>query len=143
MACDDKVKLTCGEVFPATCVDFEGDLGANTKITDDCVTIEETTEDLYEITDEIISDLDTSELGTLCITYPLEDGLIKPKNVFKQLEEEICNLQTQLGTATDLENLDITGWSIDLECLSDACNDPITTLGGLLQALVTKVCETP
>lgn len=141
MGCGNKTKETCGDVVYATCVDYEGDLGVNTKIVDDCVTIEETTEDLYSITDDIILDLDTSELGELCLTYPLIEGTVRPKSVLKVHETEICQLKEDLEALGDLENLDITSWDIDFECLSDQCENPITTLGGLLQALVTQSCN--
>lgn len=142
MGCKDKVKETCGDVTYSTCVDFEGNLGTNTKITDDCVTIEETTEDLYQITDEIISDLDTSNLGSLCINYPLEDGVIKPKAVFEAHESKLCELEQSIVDLSDLQNVDITNWTgLDLSCLNGVCNTPPTTLGKLLQVLTTRVCN--
>lgn len=142
MACDNKIKNTCGDNIYATCVDFEGTLGKNTKIEDSCVTIEETTEDLYEITDEIIEGLDTSELGQNCMTYPLNDGIILTKTVLKVHEEKICELEQKITTLNDLENVDITGWTgLDLSCLNGVCNTPPQTLGELLQVLTENACN--
>ncbi len=142
MACGDKVKETCGENVYATCVDFEGTLGANTKITDSCVTIEETTEDLYQITDEIIDGLDTSGLGTLCLTYPLTGGVVLVKSVLETHEAKLCELETSIADLSDLQNVDITGWTgLDLSCLNGVCATPPQTLGELLQALTDQVCN--
>ena len=142
MGCGNKIKETCGDTMYATCVDFEGTLGVNTKITDSCVTIEETTEDLYVITDEVIAGLDTTELGQLCMTYPLEGGVVKPKAVFKALEAKVCELDTALQNLNNLKEIDITSWNlIDLGCLSDACSNPIITLGEWVQAVTTQICN--
>lgn len=141
MGCGHKIKETCGDTIYATCVDYEGTLGDNTKITDSCVTIEETTEDLYEITDEIIAGQDTSELGNLCLTYPLTEGVVLVKSVLEVHEEKLCELETSIADLSNLENVDITGWTgLDLSCLNGVCATPPTTLGELLQALTNQVC---
>lgn len=140
MGCGNKTKETCGEVTYATCVDYEGDLGKNSKITDNCVTIQETTEDLYYITDDIITDLDMSDLGDNCLTYPLIEGSVRPKTVLKVHEDEICEIKEKLEDLNNLKNLDITSWNLNLDCLSDQCNNPVTTLGSLLEAIVSITC---
>ena len=101
MACNDDISNACADPIKATCVDYDGPLGENTKITDDCVNQNDVNQDLYAITDEIISDTDTSNLGALCITYPVTDGKILPKSVFEQNEIEICDLKTRVQ---ELEN---------------------------------------
>ena len=141
MACGSKTRETCGDVMYATCVDYEGMLGANTKITDECVTIEETTEDLYAITDEIISNYDTSGLGQLCMTYTLTDGSILPKTVFETHEQKICELDSALQALNNLEGVNISGWAVDFDCLQDACNNPIQTLGQWVQAATSAICD--
>lgn len=141
MSCGNKIKETCGDNVYATCVDYEGVLGDNTKITDDCVTIEETTEDLYVITDEIITDLDTSELGQSCLNYPLTEGLIKPTSIFKIHEEKLCDLSTELENLNNLKDLDITDWGIDFGCLVNECQTPTVTLGNALTNISKSICE--
>ena len=141
MGCGNKVKETCGDVMYATCVDFEGNLGVNTKITESCVTIEETTEDLYLITDEIIEGLDTSNLGNLCLTYATTGGTILPKTVLEVHEQKLCELDQKFLDLNDLENLDISGWNVDFGCLEDACNNPVLTLGGFAQAVQQAICD--
>lgn len=141
MGCGNKVKETCGDVIYATCVDYEGTLGDNTKITDSCVTIEETTEDLYAITDEIISNLDTSGLGNLCLTYPTTGGNVLPKTVLEVYEEKICEFEQKFTDLNDLENLDISSWNVNFGCLEDSCNQPVLTLGGFAQAVTDAICD--
>ena len=143
MACNDDISNTCSDPIKATCVDYDGQLGANTNITDDCVNQNDVNKDLYDITDKVISDSDTSNLGELCITYTLTEGSILPKSVFEQHEVEICDVKTRVTDLenTDYANLDITGFGLDFECLVDPCGDPITTLSQLLQLLISKSCE--
>jgi len=134
----NKIKNTCPDSVMAPCVDYQGALGENTKITSDCVTIADTTEDLYEITDEIISDIDTSELGNECITYP--SGLNASK-ALKTHEEEICELKSQIEVlqTTALCDMSIQGCGLSLGILTDACDEPITTFGQLLQAMIDQI----
>ncbi len=141
MGCGNKVKETCGDTMYATCIDFEGTLGVNTKIIDSCITIEETTEDLYVITDEIIAGLDTTNLGNLCLTYPTTGGNILPKTVFEVHEAKLCELDQKFIDLNDLENLDISSWNVDFGCLEDACNNPVLTLGGFAQAVQQAICD--
>jgi hypothetical protein len=141
MACSDDISNICVDPIKATCVDYEGALGANTKITEDCVNQNDVNEDLYAITDEIIENIDASNLGNLCITYPV--GTITPKSALEQHEIEICDLQTRV-TALENQNfadLDITGFGLNFSCLVDPCGAPITTLGQLLQIMINKDCE--
>lgn len=143
MSCKDKISNICVDPTLATCVDYEGPLGANTKIVDDCVNQHDVNEDLYIITDEIIDGLDTSTLGELCLTYPLTDGKVTPKSVFETHEIKICELDSRVDTLEnfDYSTLNITGFDLDFKCLVDACGDPITTLGQLLQIMIDKDCE--
>lgn len=143
MSCNNKISNLCIDSIKSGCVDNEAELGQNTKITETCVTQTNVNKDLYDITDEIITNSDTSDLGNLCITYPLTDGIITLKTVNSVNEQEICNLKDKV---TELENkdfssLDITGFGLDFNCLVDPCGDPITTLGQLLQILINQTCN--
>lgn len=143
MACNDKISNICVDPIKSTCVDYEGSLGENTTIKDECVTQHEVNEDLYTITDNIIENQDTSELGDLCLTYTITDGKILPKSVFEVHEQEICDLKDRVQQleGMDFGALDITGFNLDYQCLVDPCGDPITDLKTLLQLLINKACN--
>lgn len=143
MSCNDTLSNTCPDPILSTCVDHEGPLGENTKIISDCVNQSDVNTDLYTITDEIISKSDTSDLGSLCITYPLTGSVILQKSVFIQNEIEICSLKNRVTAIEDRDygDLDITGFDLDFGCLVDPCGDPITTQKQLLQLLISKACE--
>ncbi len=140
MSCQDKLTNLTLHTTNSKEVDYEGNLGTNTKITEPCVNQEEVNEDLYSLVDETIEKLDTSSLGNSSITFPLTEGEIKFEDVIKQYETEISTLKAKV---TNLENkdycnIDITGCGIDFGTLLDPCSGPITTLGQLLNTLVSK-----
>ncbi len=136
MACGENLTNTCVEPVKSTCVEFEGTLGANTKITSECVTQHEVDEDLYAITDEVIEGLDNSGLTSTCITIPVGSTTAEIIAIY---ESKICELE---GKVTTLENidystLDVTGWGLTIPaCIADPCASPPTTLGPLLQAIM-------
>ena len=140
MACNENISNTCMDPIKSTCVDHEGTLGANTKITDECVNQYEVNEDLYAITDEVIEGLDISTLTSACITIPVDATVA---DVIILYEAKICELNTQI---TDLENiayedLDITTWGLTIPgCIADVCANPPTTLGVLVQAMMDNQC---
>ncbi len=70
MSCNGDISNMCADPILTTCVDHEGALGANTKITDDCVNQSDVNTDLYAITDETIAGLDVSGLLVLVLLYP-------------------------------------------------------------------------
>ena len=143
MACNDKISNICIDPIKASCVDYEGPLGDNTTIKDECVTQHEVNEDLYSITDTIIESQSTSELGNLCLTYPITDGKILPKSVFETHEQEICDLKDRVTVLEEMNfgELDITGFNLDFACLVDPCGDPITNLQQLLQIMINQICN--
>lgn len=141
-SCGNKVKSTCVERTYATCVQYETPLPDFSKIIDqDCVTVEDTTEDLYSLVEDIRSDIDLSALGESCLEYVQVGNKNIVKNVLLTYEQEICALQTRV---TELEteaicNKDITQCGLDLTGLVDQCDTPITTLGQLLEYLLTRL----
>lgn len=141
MSCN-KISNLCADPTLSVCVDHEAPLGVNTKIITDCVNQSDVNTDLYAITDEVIENSGTSNLGNLCVVYPLTEGVITLKSVNEQNEIEICNLKTKVTNLEtfDYSNLDITGFTLDFKCLADPCGDPITKLGQLLQIIIDKSC---
>ena len=77
---NNKLKNTCGIKTPSRCVFYDLDLPEFSKlnILNDCITIEETTEDLYNLTDLILSSIDTKELGKQCLKYKVSKNKYKP-----------------------------------------------------------------
>lgn len=135
MACNDISNL-CSNPALSSCLDHEGPLGANTKITDDCVNQFDVNGDLYAITDEIITGLDNSALTSTCITIPTGATTAE---IIALYEAKICELNAEVTTlqAIDYSTLDITGWGLTIPtCIADACGVVPTTLGPLLQVIM-------
>jgi hypothetical protein len=144
--CNNRVKQTCGSINYATCISYETELPTFSEL-GGCVSIEETTEELYNLVGEIKEEIDLSELGEKCLEYITdENNKVVVKNVLLKFEEKICELEekvTELET-TDICNKSITSCNLDLSCLDSLpCDTPINTLGDLLQAMINKICETP
>lgn len=140
--CGNKVKNTCGEKVYATCVYYETVVPAFSSLTEqDCNTIEETTEDTYELIGAIKDEIDLSALGADCITYGVTPKIVK--NVLLKYEEEICDLKAKVLVleTTAICNVDITGCGLTLGV--DDCDNPITTLGQLLEYILTNLTPAP
>ena len=138
----NKIKHTCGSTNYATCIHFEGSVNTDSEFDEnDCLSIEQTTQDIYNQ----LENLDLSALGERCLTYAeSEDGKNIVKNVLLKFEEEICNLKEELETVKNRPLCEMPlGDCVDTKCLVDACNENISTVGQLLQALVDINCETP
>src|SRR5699024_202091 len=95
---ENDIKDTCFQEQYASCVYYEKNLPDFTKIEEDCVTIEDTTEDIYNIISDIKEELDISGLGNKCITYPTDKNI---NTVLQQQEQEICELKQKVQ---DLES---------------------------------------
>ena len=140
---NNKLSNTCTEVIQAPCVDYQGELGDNTKITSDCVNIENVAEDLYQITDEIIENMSVSEIGNSCISFQQEPTRVA--DVLKKYEEEICNLKQQVETLQTnfICNVDISDCGLNLSNLQPTndtpCTNPLQTLKDVLQAIIDKL----
>ena len=144
-SCQSKVKHTCtGSIQYALCTSYEGILPEFSEL--ECPSIEETTEELYNLVGEIKEQTDLSELGEKCLEYLLdENDKIVVKNVLLKFEEEICNLKEELELVKNRQICDIpiTECLPDLGCLALPCDTSITTLGDWMLAVQTKLCETP
>ena len=139
----NKIKHTCGSIVFADCTSYQTDLPEFSEL--ECPSIEETTEELYNLVGEIKEETDLKDLGDKCLEYvETEEGKIIVKNVLLKFEEEICNLKEELETVKNRPLCEMPlGDCVDTKCLVDACNENISTVGQLLQALVDINCETP
>lgn len=143
----NKISNKCGNTNYAPCIVYQGDIPTHSPLTgQECVNIEETTEDTYELITGIREQIDLSDLGQQCLTY-IEDpeGRIVVNNVLLKYEEEICALKTKIEEleTTSICDKDITQCGINLAGLVDQCNEPINTLGQLLSFLVDQHVITP
>lgn len=143
MACGNKTKNTCGEKGYATCVYYEKAVPDFSEL-EDCITLEETTEELYKIIKDLKEQVDLSALGEGCLTYVEdEQNRIVVKNVLLKYEEEICTLKDkveELETKSISEML-IADWGLALDCLTLPCDNSIATVKDLFQAIINKTCE--
>lgn len=141
MSCTDKKKQRCPKVY-ANCVSYESEVNTDSALkNENCLTIEETTQDIYNQLGKIATVTDLSNLGNNCLTYPKVDNKYQLKDVLKKFEEKLCDLDTTDPSKECINiNSDITSWGLNLECLEDACGEQITTFKGLLQAIITKIC---
>lgn len=136
--CGNKIKHTCAEKNYATCVYYELEVpDFSSLVGEDCITLEETTEDQYNILADILSEIDMSALGNCpTIDYPpSRQGLII-KNVILQLEQEICDLKDRVNTleTTAICDMDITNCGLTLP--DNPCGGTFSTLGELLGYLL-------
>ena len=141
MNCHNKIKHTCSTTNYSTCVHYEGSVNTDSQYDEnDCLSIEETTQDIYNQ----LENLDLSALGELCLEYTQASGKNIVKNVLLKFEEEICNLKEELETVKNRPLCEMPlGDCVDTKCLVDACGDPVTTWGQLVQILIDRECETP
>lgn len=135
-------KHTCGSKSEAACTYYRLDVPADSSlINEDCVTIEETTEELYNITTQINTELDFSNLGDLSIEYnEATPNNPTAKEVAEAFEREIDGLKTaQSDRITDICNLPIEDCDLDLQTLVDSCNVQPSTFKDILQTLIDEI----
>ena len=140
-SCQSKVKHTCtGSIQYALCTQYETDLPEFSEL--ECPSIEETTEELYNLVGEIKEETDLSELGEKCLEYLLdENDKIVVKNVLLKFEEEICELEEKINLleTTDICNKSIVSCSLDFGDLVDTCGNQPTTLAETLQLILDSL----
>jgi hypothetical protein len=141
--CGNKIKHTCSEKNYATCVYYELEVPSfSSLINEDCITLEETTEDQYNLIGGIKSEIDLSALGQDCINYGVNPKTVK--SVLLKQEQEICNLKDRVNTleTTAICDINITDCGLDLSGINNNCSSPVTTLADLLGYLLDNT-QTP
>ncbi len=137
----NRISHTCGERTYLICSEYEGSVNSDSSLIEEsCLNGQEVVQDIYNQ----LENLDLSALGELCLEYTQASGKNIVKNVLLKFEEKICEYEQRI---TELENRPLCemplGDCVDTKCLVDACNENISTVGQLLQALVDINCETP
>jgi hypothetical protein len=138
--CGNKIKHTCTEKNYATCIYYELEVPTfSSLVGEDCITLEETTEDQYNILSGIKSEINLSALGQDCIPYGATPKTVK--NVLLRYEQEICDLKDRINTleTTAICDINITNCGIDLSGINNNCSSQVTTLGELLTYLVDNI----
>ena len=138
----NKIKNTCtGSLQQATCTEYQTELPSFSELSE-CVSIEETTEELYSLIGKIKTEIDLSELGERCLEYVEAGGKIFVKNVLLKLEEEICNQKEEIEELRNRKICDtpISECVTSFDCLVGACDNSIITLGDWMSAVQVKIC---
>ena len=146
MNCDRvKLKNRCGLKTSARCVFYDLSLPEHSKlkILNECITIEETTDDLYALTKHILDHLDTSELGKGCLSYQESKSSYKDekvtliKDILKKLEDEVCALKNVGNSGSEGNNFG----KLDLKCLvTDPCDTALSDTD-VIQLIINKLCS--
>lgn len=99
--CGNKIKHTCGGVYSfALCTKYEGSVSSNSDLLDkDCLDVQEVIEDLYDITEDIYSQIDVSNIQNDCIVFT-EPRTVS--TVLSQIIDKICALEDIVTTQTNL-----------------------------------------
>jgi len=147
--CGNGPKITCGERTEAACVFVEMTLLVWpdwSAFEDTCATAEDLFEELYEQVIVVTDEIDIKDISTDCLT--IAPGVVLTvKNVIPAQIAKICELEARIAVLEApcaVLATDISGCNLDISCLNtDPCNNPVvlTTMGALLQSLITKVCE--
>lgn len=114
---------SCGDIAFSQCVRYEEELPEFSKITKNCVNLEDTTKDIYTLIGEI------------------REGI--PENLKDRLEEletQVVNMQLQI---TDLQEQDIclkniTG-CVNVATIEDPCGEQAENLGQILNYILSKL----
>lgn len=110
---------TCGQPTFSPCVRYELELPDISKIEKSCVTIEDTTKDLYEIAQEQKQEL--------------EDKVEELQTEINTLKEQLENLQEENICLKDITEC------VNLQSIQDPCGTPITNLAQVLNYLIDRV----
>lgn len=144
MGCGDKPKYTCGDRRSnARCVFYDIPVPTYSKLVEeDCLTVEETTEDIYKLISWIKESVDLTgvsfnelEVEEVSDSYIKNNHRVLLKEVITKLISELYNLKNKVDEK-DPERMDL-----DYKCLVSSCGDPISTTEQLLQTLIDEVCN--
>jgi len=141
MACGDKRKNTCGRKHNSLCVQYDGYISEHSELNDEsCISIEETTEDLYHITDNIYSDIYLGNLSNSCINYDEDEYRnVKVNEAIVKHRDILCEL---LEKDKEVNEINISDWNLNTDCLviDGGCRNEYS-LRDVIQSLIDKVCS--
>ena len=140
-----KPKHTCGDRSSnARCVFYDLNTPSFSKLSDsECVTVEETTSDLYNLVSWLresinIENLDIRDLDLQSVLDSYEPT--KQRYLVKDVLEGIISQVDDIKKLAESNDTN-SGLELDFKCLVSSCGAPITSLKDLLQALIDEVCN--
>ena len=140
-----KPKHTCGDRSSnARCVFYDLNIPSFSKLSDsECVTVEETTSDLYNLVSWLresinIENLDIRDLDLQSVLDSYEPT--KQRYLVKDVLEGIISQVDDIKKLAESNDTN-SGLELDFKCLVSSCGAPITSLKDLLQALIDEVCN--
>lgn len=139
MGCNNKISQKCGTVVYSPCVKYELEVPEISSLYEEgCLSIEDTTKDLYNLVEDVYEGINLSGLGTKCLSYV---PAAKVKDILIKYEEEICTLKTKVETleTTAICDMLITSCGLDLTGISDQCDNPVRTVGELFNYILTQI----
>lgn len=145
MGCENAPKYTCGDrKSNARCVFYDLPVPEYSKLDEeDCVTIEETTEDIYKLVSWLKESIDTEDFEIECLevdkvkdTYRKDNNRYLLVDIVKELVKKSCsnNDKSDQSINNILSNL-------DYKCLVDDCGQKPGSLQELLQLIINKSCN--
>lgn len=142
MCCNNnRPEHTCGDRSSnARCVFYDLQTPEYSKLSDnDCVTLKDTTEDLYNLVDwtKESVDLKDADLKGLDVEE-VDDTYFKGSRIL--LKDVVLALISQVSELKNEETSD-DSLELDFKCLTSPCGGAISNLRELLQALINEVCE--
>ena len=140
-----KPKHTCGDRSSnARCVFYDLNTPSFSKLSDsECVTVEETTSDLYNLVSWLresinIENLDITDLDLQSVLDRYEPT--KQRYLVKDVLEGVISQVDDIKKLAESNDTN-SGLELDFKCLVSSCGTPITSLKDLLQALIDVVCN--
>lgn len=145
-ACNYKPKYTCGDSKTnARCVFYDLPVPEFSNIyEEDCLTTEETTEDIYELISWIKESIDLEDIDIECLEVEkVKDKYFKDKNRFliKDILEKLIQRECNNSIGGDSNDIPFILTNLDYKCLVDECGIKPGSLMELLQMIINKICE--
>lgn len=145
MGCKQKIKHTCGNKVPSTCVFYDKQVPEFSNLNEEsCIVIEETTEDLYKLIESIklSTDLGNFDKGCLDIQkvkdpYDKKDKFLI-KDILTALKNKVCS---DSSSSSDLQNIEFILENLDYKCLVLPCDTKPKNLFQFFQLIIDKLCE--
>lgn len=133
-------KTLCGDnKINSKCVSYTGNVPEWSELhEEDCVNLEETTQNLYEHIEQVKEKIDFSDLESECLDIE-DEGEITPKSVAGALIEKIEEVKEAQKAPLRRGDLDITCMDLDFKCIADNCDNPPTKMSQLLQLILDKL----
>ena len=134
------MKNNCTKSQEAGCTFYRNYLPPDSELNkESCVSIADTTEEIYKDLEKLKKDSDLSDLGNSCIEYnPVEREKPTIKEFALKIEEEVCNLKSINKVAESVCNIPLEGCNLELGNLVDQCGEQPQTFGQLLQILINN-----